>query len=90
MPPLVVCNLDRQQIRPSPYATCTFIHIIPWPTTAAQRGRAQIPLTPEEDPQQKSALRAKKKREEADNLERRGNRHGVAVTRILGVKDGIW
>ena len=46
---------------------------IAYPATAAAH-RAQIPLTPEEDPQQKSALKAKKKREEAANLDRRGNR----------------
>ena len=50
-----------------------FTHIIP-ATTAAQR--AQIPLTPEEDPRQKLALKAAKKREEADNIDRRGNRGG--------------
>ena len=39
-----------------------------------------MPLTPEEDPRQKSALKAEKKREEAANLDKRSTRGGHLIS----------
>ena len=41
---------------------------------------ARMPLTPEEDPRQKSALKVKKKREEAANLDKRSTRGGHLIS----------